>query len=352
MKSIQPKLLPVRLYLNLKGRATTGIEVTTATTAGIEIGAEASQREDTPTAKMPGKRPTAAVTPEQDPVPANTAKPKKVTTTNDPTALTPTGRVPIVRTEALLDSGSLAGNFINVNTLTQLRGTHQLRAADETILVCSGLDNKRLESNVMLDITLEFDANDRTYKIDIPVRISNDSPLGCILGIDTIKEFNIVQKIPHFFLSEESIIQLRKRLGLEANKIQKLKDINSEDPHQDKPTDASRTHRCTTNCNGCTSVGEETLPDIVEPVRAVTRQAISAPKPKIVRNVRFDETPLGSSEEVIILPTTESTPAQTPRLVAALIREVEQLTEDPDFEDEGIDHDRKDTFATKENPIH
>ena len=348
MRSIQPKLLPVRLYLNLKGRTTTGIEVTTATTAGIETGAEASLREDTPTVRIPGKRPTTAPipgTPGRDSVPANTANPKKVTTTTDPVAPTPPGKVLMVRTEALLDSGSLAGNFINVNTLTQLKGTHQLRAADETILVCSGLDNNCLESNVMLDITLEFDANDRTYKIDIPVRISNDSPLGCILGIDTIKKHNIVQTIPHFFLSEEAIIQLRKRLGLEANKKQKLNDINSEDPLQDKPTDASRTHKCTTNCNECTSVGEEILPDIVEPVRVNTTQAIIAPKPKIVRNVRFDETPLERSEEVIILPTTESAPAQTPRLVAALIREVEQLTEDPDFGDEGIDHDRKDTFA-------
>lgn len=60
----------------------------------------------------------------------------------------------------------------------------------------SGLYNKYLESNVMLDVTVEFDSNDITYSIDIPVRISNESPLGCIIGIDGIKQFNIVQLAP------------------------------------------------------------------------------------------------------------------------------------------------------------
>ena len=68
----------------------------------------------------------------------------------------------------------------------------------------SGLYNKYLESNVMLDVTVEFDSNDITYSIDIPVRISNESPLGCIIGIDGIKQFNIVQLAPHFFLSKEA----------------------------------------------------------------------------------------------------------------------------------------------------
>ena len=45
----------------------------------------------------------------------------------------------VVQTNALLDSGSLAGDFINAETLRTLGGTHHLRSADETIVVCSGL---------------------------------------------------------------------------------------------------------------------------------------------------------------------------------------------------------------------
>ena len=125
-------------------------------------------------------------TPEPEtPAPDITANPTEVNKI-DPTVRTQKeAKARVVTTEALLDSGSLAGNFINRNKLTQLRGTHMLRRANDTILVCSGLDNKCLQSNVMLDITLEFDVNHNTYAIDISVRISNDSPLDCILGIDT-----------------------------------------------------------------------------------------------------------------------------------------------------------------------
>ena len=74
-----------------------------------------------------------------------------------------------------------------------------LRQADDDMLVCSGLDNTCLEMNVMLDISVEFESDNITYSIDIPVRISNESPLGCIIGIDSIMKYNIVQLVPHFF---------------------------------------------------------------------------------------------------------------------------------------------------------
>ena len=99
--------------------------------------------------------------------------------TNDRLAPTPIGaRARVVKTDALLDSGSLAGDFINAETLRILGGTHHLRSANKAIIVCSGLDNKCLESNVVLDVTIEFDVGEVTHKINIPVRMSNDSPLG------------------------------------------------------------------------------------------------------------------------------------------------------------------------------
>ena len=75
-----------------------------------------------------------------------------------------------------------------------------MRSANETIIVCSGLDNKCLESNVVFDVTIEFDVVEVTNKINIPVRLSNDSPLGCIIGIDAIKKYNIGLLVPNFFL--------------------------------------------------------------------------------------------------------------------------------------------------------
>ena len=342
IKTVTPKLLPVRLYLNTKG---TTVTTAVATTTTQEIGAEVTVT--TAATITPAK-----IIPEQGlPGPANTAKDNNVAR-----ALTLTGANPrVARTEALLDSGALAGNFINTKTLTQLKGSHRLRAADEDMLVCSGLDNTCLELNVMLDITVEFDTDNITYAIDIPVRISNDSPLGCIIGIDSIKQFNIVQLVPHFFLSKEAIDALRLRLGMQNNdesKKRKLIEIVSEDPHQDNPAVTSRSHRCATGCNGCTSDGAAKLPDIVEPVRIATSKVARVPKLNAVRSVRFDDTPLKSSVEVINPLTAEPAPAQTSRPIAALIREVEQLSEIPDFGDEGIDHDMKDTFAPfRSDPI-
>ena len=341
IKTVTPKLLPVRLYLNMKGTtATTAVVITTT----VETGAGAIATTEATVTPV-------NMIPEQGlPDPANTAKTATVAKVHTPTA----ANRRVARTEALLDSGALAGNFINTRTLTLLKGTHMLRAADERILVCSGLDNKCLASNVMLDITVEFDSDNITYAIDIPVRISNNSPLGCIIGIDTIKKFNIVQLVPHFFLSEEAIDALRLRLGMDQNKNVKRKHIEivSEDPHQDNPLKASRIHKCPTGCDGCTSDGVAKLPDIVKPVRVTTNKAVRAPKPKTVRSVRFDDTPLDKSVEVINPPLTEPAPAQTSRPIAALIREVEQLSGVPDFGDEGIDHDTKDSFAPfRSDPI-
>ena len=341
IKTVTNKLLPVRLYLNTKG-----ITVTTAVVITTTGGREASA--DTGTTVPPAK-----IIPEQSlPEPANTAKAARVARVH-----TPTKEIDrrVAKTEALLDSGSLAGNFINTKILTQLKGTHNLREADEQILVCSGFDNTCLESNVMLDITVEFDSENITDSIDIPVRISDKSPLGCIIGIDTVKQFNIVQLVPHFFLSKEAIDALRKQLGMdknEENKKRKLNEIDSEDPHQDNLLNTSRTHKCPTGCNGCTSDGAAQLPDIVEPVRIATTKAVTALQPKTVRSVRFDDTPLGRLVEVINPLTTEPPPTQTSRPIAALIREVEQLSEVPDFGDEGIDHDMKDAFAPlRSDPI-
>ena len=124
--------------------------------------------------------------------------------TNDRLAPTPiAARARVVKTNALLDSGSLAEDFINAETLKILGGTHHLRSADETIVVCSGLDNKCLESNVVQ--TIEFDVGEVTHRIYIPVRMSNDSPLGCIIGIETIKKYNIGLLVPNFFLSDEAL---------------------------------------------------------------------------------------------------------------------------------------------------
>ena len=280
-------------------------------------------------------------------LPETAKQPTRLTANNkDLPALTPTaGKVRVEKTEALLDSGSLAGDFINAETLRILNGTHHLRSAEETIIVCSGLDNKCLESNVVLDVTIEFDIEDTTHSISIPVRMSNDSPLGCIIGIDTIKKHNIGLLVPNFFLSEEAITILRSHLDLrDKRKLQKTIQ-QTEEPYTGTLHELCRTNRCPTECSECTSDGEQTLPDIVIPVCDTAHPTTNAPKQPVARSVHFDDTPLEIPLGLITPTVTEFAPAQTPRPVAALIREVEQLQEVDEFGDEGIDYDKKDMFA-------
>ena len=327
LNSVRNKLLPVRIYLTPQGTITTEDGTTDANAADLAtITGRTVIRQKMPEPGQPG--------------PANQTT---RLTANSRDLPAPTGaRARVVRTEALLDSGSLAGDFINAETLRILNGTHHLRSAEETIIVCSGLDNKCLESNVVLDITIEFDVGEVTHSISIPVRMSNDSPLGCILGIDTIKKYNIGLLVPNFFLSEEAIAVLRSHLDLrDKRKIQKT---ITEEPHTGSPHEFCRTNRCPTECRECTSDGDH-LPDIVIPVCDPAHPTTNAPKQPVARSVHFDDTPLVIPFGLITPTVTEFAPAQTPHPVAALIREVEQLQEVDEFGDEGIDYDKKDMFA-------
>ena len=338
INTVRPKLLPVRIYLHPQGRMAAQTEVRDAKT----VEAEADQITEIDSGIM---------------VPAT----KIITTTTstakrardpDQQVLTPTATKALsVKAEALLDSGCQAGDFINGTTLAQLGGTHHLRSTEEAILVCSGLDNTCLHSNVVLDVTIEFDAGDKIIKLDIPVRISNDSPLGCIIGIDTIIKYNIVQLVPHFFLSDTAISALRQRLKLPENKKQKTTTLLSDSTNNTPPA-VCRPNKCPTECRECTPDGEQPLPGIVIPVCDDASSVTTAQKRPRTRSVHFDDTPLDSAPGVIALMPTESAPAQTPRTVAALIQEIEQLREVKDFGDEGIDYDKKDMFAPfRKSPI-
>ena len=67
-----------------------------------------------------------------------------------------TSKTLAVTAQALLDSGSLAGDFINNKTLLALGGRPHLRKTSCPLRVCSGLDNTCIVSHDVLDIQLSF----------------------------------------------------------------------------------------------------------------------------------------------------------------------------------------------------
>ena len=57
---------------------------------------------------------------------------------------------------AQIDTGCQVGDVINRRVLEGLRGNHRLRDSDAPMWICSGLDNKCIESNSVLDIVVSF----------------------------------------------------------------------------------------------------------------------------------------------------------------------------------------------------
>ena len=53
---------------------------------------------------------------------------------------------------AQIDVGCEVGDVINRRVLKGLRGEHRLRDSDSPMWICSGLDNKCIESKSVLDI--------------------------------------------------------------------------------------------------------------------------------------------------------------------------------------------------------
>ena len=109
--------------------------ITTAedgTTASIEAD-PITITEKTTTQPTTAKTPTI---PETD-LPETANQPTRLTANiRDHLAPTPiAAKARVVKTEALLDSGLLAGDFINAETLRILGGTHHLRSANEIIIV-------------------------------------------------------------------------------------------------------------------------------------------------------------------------------------------------------------------------
>jgi hypothetical protein len=61
-----------------------------------------------------------------------------------------------IKAHALLDSGSLAGDFISQHTLTLLGGIGREYISPEPLRVCSGLDNACYDSTHVVDVLVSF----------------------------------------------------------------------------------------------------------------------------------------------------------------------------------------------------
>ena len=98
--------------------------------------------------------------------------------------------------DALLDTGSLAGDFIAEDVVVR----HNLKPvlSDTSYTVCSGLDNRCMKSNTILLLRVRFfdESSNRYDTFDIKAHILKATPLDLIIGRDTIKKFSLFSKVP------------------------------------------------------------------------------------------------------------------------------------------------------------
>ena len=92
--------------------------------------------------------------------------------------------------EALLDTGSLAGDFISEKTVNKFNFTPT--QTNLQLTVCSGLDNTCHNLNTKGDLGVTF-YNDT---FDILAIILKETPVDILIGRDTIKKCKLFDKIP------------------------------------------------------------------------------------------------------------------------------------------------------------
>ena len=98
--------------------------------------------------------------------------------------------------DALLDTGSLAGDFIAEDVV--VRYNLELVLSDTSYTVCSGFDNRCLKANTILLLRVTFfdESTNRYDTFDIKAHILKATPVDLIIGRDSIKKFNLFNKVP------------------------------------------------------------------------------------------------------------------------------------------------------------
>ena len=108
--------------------------------------------------------------------------------------------------QALLDTGSLAGNFISQQLVTELDADSYVYHSKRSFSVCSGLDNVCYDSNKLIDllITYKNEQNQKLQSIFLTAFVAENSPLDLIIGRSSIKKLRFNTSNPSHFVNTET----------------------------------------------------------------------------------------------------------------------------------------------------
>jgi transposase InsO family protein len=254
-----------------------------------------------------------------------------------------------ITVEALLDSGSLAGNFISLNTFTNLGGDPSRPVDRLRLPICSGLNNRCTEiSLVNHAVNISFvsenlnliDFDQAVFSFSANFRILPETPFDIIIGKETIKYFNLPLVLPSHFFRVDSVKDIQKathpllpRSMLVHGLVSGEKDNNRQAPSGAQPTVGCHERLC-----GCHSdYGLQPEFDLAQ-TGDVRVEPVSR-----THTVRTEGEQLDRDEGCYSLPPLAS--AQThDNLLATLVKETQDLFATTNIPDDEIDYEKTDAF--------
>ena len=202
-----------------------------------------------------------------------------------------------IQIKALLDSGSLAGDFIAERVISNYKLEPYI-VSTTTRKVCSGLDNKcfDISKSIQLVVSIFSEFLNKNQNFEINARILSSSPLDLVIGRPTIRKFSLFTSVPS---------QVSEHTNMVASLL---------NPHR------VYSSASITPC-GC-HFTEELQPSLNNPKR-------------------YPHLTQGENRTV----------SQTPRVFASLLSEAEKFLENSTPDEDEIDYDKMDVFTTWSKPL-
>jgi transposase InsO family protein len=246
--------------------------------------------------------------------------------------------------DALLDSGSLAGNFISTSSFNILQEAEEYSFSVDgpRLPICSGLDSECVlipatTYNLLIKFSLE---NEKTFSFSALFRILPNTPFDLIIGRETIKQFNLALMLPsHFF--KDDLLSCMQRTTHPCLALPKLVYglISGEKDNRGQAQHEETCVGCKDKVCGC-QIGSEWLPtpQSYQIVREIDRNRLENPHP------------VGGQGNGQVATSGDTSPGsraptQTHMLVGALVEQVEQLFVATTLNDDDIDYEKTDSFT-------
>jgi transposase InsO family protein len=108
----------------------------------------------------------------------------------------------------LLDSGSLAGDFISQDVIENFNLNSYIKLDTSSKKICSGLDNSCSLSLGSLTASVTFinELNNKSEILNLIFKVLQNSPIDLVIGRESIKRFDLVSKNSSHFFSKPLLL--------------------------------------------------------------------------------------------------------------------------------------------------